>query len=171
LAHRRNRLEGLLSGLCPSLQLVTQTDDHKLAQQWLTIVPSIEGVVAKRVGGRYAPGRREWVKVKRQNTADCVVIGLAGDPAAPSLVLGLLHHDGELHHYGVARHTAAAFDDPCPPTFEVGADERAIRSRWQRDALPPWRRVVPSAVVEVAYTTLDGGAVVAAACQVCALAA
>jgi len=30
------------------------------------------------------------VKVKRQRTADCVVIGVTGDAARPSLVLGLL---------------------------------------------------------------------------------
>jgi ATP-dependent DNA ligase len=54
--------------------------------------------VAKRADGRYAPGRRDWVKFKRQRTADCVVIGVAGDAARPSLVLGLQHGDGELHN-------------------------------------------------------------------------
>jgi ATP-dependent DNA ligase len=156
LGHRRGCLEALLAGLHPCLQLISQTDDHKLAHEWLTLVPSIEGVVAKRTDSQYTPGRREWVKVKRQNTVDCVVIGLTRDPASPSLVLGLRHHDGELHHFGVARHSAAVFGDPCAPTFEVVADEKPIRSRWQHDAVPAWRRVAPSAVVEVAYTTLDG---------------
>jgi ATP-dependent DNA ligase len=39
----------------------------------------LEGVVAKKSDGHYAPGRRDWVKVKRHRTVDCAVIGLAGD--------------------------------------------------------------------------------------------
>jgi ATP-dependent DNA ligase len=113
--------------------------------------------VAKHSVGRYAPGQREWVKVKRQLTADCVVIGLAGEAEAPSLVLGLRHADGQLHHFGVTRSSTAPFADPCAPTLELLADERAIPSRWQHDAVPAWRRVAPTAVCEVAYTVLDGG--------------
>ena len=37
------------------------------------------------------------------------------------------------------------------------ADEHAIRSRWQYDAVPAWRRVPAVLVCEVAYTTLDAG--------------
>ena len=33
--------------------------------------------------------------------------------------------------------------------------EAAIRSRWQRDAVPPWRRVAPTMVCEVRVTNLD----------------
>ena len=40
------------------------------------------------------------MKVKRQRTVDCVVIGLAGQAANPALVLGLRHADGILHHLG-----------------------------------------------------------------------
>ena len=56
--------------------------------------------MAKKSDGHYAPGRRDWVKVKRQRTVDCVVIGLAGDAVNPALVLGLRHADGVLHHLG-----------------------------------------------------------------------
>jgi hypothetical protein len=70
------------------------------AEQWLWLVPGLEGVVAKRADSRYLPGQRGWVKVKRQRTADCVVIGLAGDLTRPALVLGLRGEDGELHHLG-----------------------------------------------------------------------
>jgi hypothetical protein len=35
--------------------------------------------------------------------------------------------------------------------------EAAIRSRWQRDAVPPWRRVEPTMVCEVRVTNLDLG--------------
>ncbi len=33
--------------------------------------------------------------------------------------------------------------------------EAAIRFRWQRDAVPPWRRVEPTMVCEVRVTNLD----------------
>ena len=97
LRNRRKRLEDFLPGLHPSLQLMTQTRDLALAQQWLALLPALEGVVAKKSDSHYAPGRRDWVKVKRQRTVDCVVIGLAGDAVNPALVLGLRHADGVLH--------------------------------------------------------------------------
>src|SRR6266567_4275487 len=35
------------------------------------------------------------------------------------------------------------------------AEEAAIRSRWQQDAVPPWRRMEPTMVCEVRVTNLD----------------
>ena len=87
LSVRRKHLEQLLDSPHPSLQLIEQTANVDLARDWLTFLPTIEGVVAKRADGRYAPGRtRDWIKVKRYRTADCVVIGIAGEWSAPKLV-------------------------------------------------------------------------------------
>jgi ATP-dependent DNA ligase len=99
LVERRQALERLIADLHPCLRLVSHTSDIAVAEEWLAL-PPIEGVLAKRADGRYAPSRREWVKVKRQRTADCVVIGLAGELATPKLVLALRHTDGRLHHLG-----------------------------------------------------------------------
>ena len=96
MRNRRKRLEDLLPGLHPCSQLVAQTRDLALARA----VARIGGRSAKKSDGHYAPGRRDWVKVKRQRTVDCVVIGLAGDAVNPALVLGLRHADGVLHHLG-----------------------------------------------------------------------
>src|SRR5207248_2300589 len=52
LGSRRRELEQLLDGLHPCLQAVAQTADVSLAQDWLTL-PSLEGVVAKRVDRPY----------------------------------------------------------------------------------------------------------------------
>jgi len=95
LIERRHRLVDVLHDLHPCLQLILQTSDPDLASEWLGEVPGLEGVVAKRADGRYRPGRREWIKVKRRRTADCVVVGVAGDESAPMLVLALRHLDGE----------------------------------------------------------------------------
>ena len=157
LVCRRQRLDQLLEDSDGCLRGVDQTSHVELAEQWLSLVPGLEGVVAKRADSRYLPGQRGWVKVKRQRTADCVVIGLAGELARPALVLGLRGEDGELHHFGICR-PSGALERPCAPVLEpIGPEQKPIRSRWQHDAVPTWRPVTPTAVVEVAYTLLDGG--------------
>ncbi len=85
----RVRLERLLAGGSSCVQLIAQTADAEEAQDWLNLLPNIEGVVAKRADGRYEPGQRRWIKVKHQRTADCVVIGVAGDQSHPWLVASL----------------------------------------------------------------------------------
>jgi len=98
LAVRRSELARLLERHDPCLQLVDQTDEVELAQAWLTL-PNLEGVVAKRADRPYVAGRgRDWVKVNRQRSVDCVVVGLAGELATPKLVLALRDADGRLHH-------------------------------------------------------------------------
>jgi ATP-dependent DNA ligase len=155
---RRDALEQLVAGRHPCLQLVEQTADFAEAEDWLSLLP-IEGVVAKRADGYYLPGRRnEWIKVKRQRTADCVIIGIANGVRGPSLVLGLRHADGELHHFGVTQPVSESVMTVLTPILKrAGPEESAIRSRWQHDAVPPWRRVPAELVCEVTYTTLDGG--------------
>ena len=105
---RRQHLEALLGPSRPHVQLIAQTRSIAEAEDWLALVPGNEGVVAKCWDSRYLPGQREWVKVKKVCTADCVVIGIAGDRSQPALVLGLRHADGAFHHFGVAR-----FPNPC----------------------------------------------------------
>jgi ATP-dependent DNA ligase len=100
LTARRCQLEQLLrEHRHPCLQLMEQTAEIAVAREWLSLLSVIEGVVAKRANSRYDPERRrDWVKVKRYRTADCVVIGIAGELQRPKLVLGLRHKDGNLHH-------------------------------------------------------------------------
>lgn len=150
-------------GCCSNLDtfaysLVEQTTDVNLAEDWLKFLP-IEGVAAKRADRRYAPGRgRAWVKVKRHRTIDCVVIGVAGDSDAPKLVLGLQHADSATHHLGITRALRATMLEPVAALLEqLGPEQPAIRSRWQHDAVPPWRRVPPQLVCEIQATTIDGG--------------
>jgi ATP-dependent DNA ligase len=158
LARRRSELERLMHGLHPCLQLVDQTADVQMAREWLSL-PSVEGVVAKRADRPYIAGRvPDWIKVKRQRTVDCVVIGLAGDAGAPKLVLGLRHADGQLHHFAVTRPLGPEHARTVTGLLaEAGAMERAIRSRWQHDAIPPWRRVPPRLICEVRVSNLDAG--------------
>jgi ATP-dependent DNA ligase len=74
-ADRRGILDSLLAANPTCLQRIAQTDALEEAEDWLRLVPNIEGFVAKRWNGRYFPGQRGWVKVKRRRTVDCVAIG------------------------------------------------------------------------------------------------
>ena len=149
LTVRRKHLERLLEIQHPCLQLVEQSADVDLAEDWLRLLPSIEGVVAKRADRRYAPGRgRDWVKVKRYRTVDCIVIGVAGDADSPKLVLGLRHKDALIHPLGVTAPVPRAAAAPVYALFDrAGPLEAPIPSRWQHDAVPPWRRVPPESSV------------------------
>jgi ATP-dependent DNA ligase len=158
LSDRRLALEQLLAHGHPCLQVVAHTMDIQVAEAWLG-VSGLEGVVAKRVDRPYLAGRgRDWVKVKHQRTIDCAVVGITGDLTAPRLVLGLRHADGRLHHFSVTRPIDGDSRGPLLALVaEAGAVEEAIKSRWQHDAVPPWRRVEPRVVCEVRVTNLDLG--------------
>jgi ATP-dependent DNA ligase len=156
LTTRRSELAQLLAEIHPCLQLVEQTASVSVAHDWLGL-PMLEGVVAKRADRPYVAGRcRDWIKVKRQRTVDCVVMGIAGDVTSPKLVLGLRHTDGQLHHFAVTRPLAAELTGALGDMLDVaGPQQAAIRSRWQHDAIPPWRPVPARLVCEVRVTNLD----------------
>jgi ATP-dependent DNA ligase len=160
LTTRRRHLEKLLrEHPHPCLQLMEQTAELAVALEWLALLGAIEGVVAKRADSRYDAGRRrDWVKIKRYRTVDCAVIGIAGDVQRPKLVLALRHEDGRLHHLGVthelrSEQTSAIFH----LLGQLGPLEKPIPSRWQHDAVPPWRPVPAEIVCEVRIGLIDRG--------------
>lgn len=62
-----------------------------------------EGVIAKRLGSRYEPGRRttSWLKIKVFRTIDAVIVGFRSERRpVSSLVLGLYDGEGALHGVG-----------------------------------------------------------------------
>lgn len=159
LDNRRAQLEHLLTTGQPCVQLVLQTADIAVACDWLTLLVSVEGVVAKRGETRYESGRRhDWVKVKRYRSVDCAVIGVTGEASTPRLVLGLRHSDIMLHHLGVSLPVPARFAGPILALLDRARPvEAAIPSRWQHDAVPPWRRVPAELVCEIRAGNLDRG--------------
>jgi len=62
----------------------------------------LEGVIAKRRGSRYRPGRRspDWRKIKLTNTQDCVILGWTPGQGGRAKTLGALlvgaYEDGNL---------------------------------------------------------------------------
>ena len=86
---RRAVLEGI--ALAPPLTLVESTADRAVALRWWEDYRAvgIEGLVAKKLDDPYRPGQRDWQKLRHRDTVDMVIIGLIGNPAAPTgVVLG-----------------------------------------------------------------------------------
>ena len=59
------------------LQLTTHVEDEGVRFTAAARKLQLEGVMAKRKGSRYLPGRRspDWRKIKLMNTQDCVILG------------------------------------------------------------------------------------------------
>ena len=176
LGERRKRLERLLKGAKPPIFLTPFTRDHKTAEKWFEQFEGagLDGVMAKSWKGAYVPGKRLWVKIKHQRTADCVVIGWrksSDGTSLGSLLLGLYDRTSTLHYVG---HTSS-FSAPerkeliaklKPLEIDIpeseGSSGKTGRmpgglSRWSRGKDTEWVMVRPELVCEVAYDKLEAG--------------
>ncbi|MFE1189966.1 ATP-dependent DNA ligase [[Kitasatospora] papulosa] len=103
---RRQILEALFTsnGMAPPWTLCPSTTDPAVANEWLhewTDVPGIEGVVVKRLTGRYQPGVRGWTKIRRRNSAEALLGGVTGSLRRPQvLLLGRYDATGRLRLVG-----------------------------------------------------------------------
>jgi ATP-dependent DNA ligase len=180
-AARRARLSNLLAGHGPPLFLTPATELATDAKRWLALSGrGIDGVVAKDSAGRYEPGKRALIKVKLDQTADCVVAGFRwhhAEPSVGSLLLGLYDEKGVLRHVGLtASFTeerrrsllgevrtfvtslgthpwAEGFPDVKGPVGRLPG----AASRWGYDGEPTWVPLAPELVCEVAYDHLQSG--------------
>lgn len=178
---RRRALEELLDEAEPPLFVTPLTDDPAEARRWLERYQGggIDGVVAKHRDLRYEPGRRSMVKVKREQTADCVVAGfrmLVDRPLPSSLLLGLHDDGGVLRHVGIASafsaaRRAALLDvlrplvtplrgHPWERGFQLAGSPTGrlpgAAGRWAPDEMEQdWIPVSPDLVCEIAYDQLD----------------
>jgi ATP-dependent DNA ligase len=91
LSDRRARLEELLAGARPPLQLTPSTTDRDAALAWMSpelAEIGIEGVVAKDATESYRAGRTgSWLKVRQKVVVDAVVVGVAGSADRPEALL------------------------------------------------------------------------------------
>jgi ATP-dependent DNA ligase len=170
LSERRAALEGFHAacGTATALRLSHFTRDRHEAQAWLERAGgALDGVIAKRVDGRYRPGERDMAKVKCLRSADCVVGGFRYGRNARqvgSLLLGLYNDEGLLDHVGF---TSAISDAERPALTEklealVGPPGFTGRapggpSRWSSERSTEWQPVKPELVVEVRYDHVTGG--------------
>jgi len=178
---RRAALERLLAGAEPPLFITPLTRDRSVAQGWLDRYQGagVDGVVAKHRDLRYEPGVRAMVKVKREQTADCVVGGvrpvLSGDRAVASLLLGLYDDARLLHHIGVASAFPRAqryelFEELLPLAVSIDSHPwargflieggalgrlKGSAGRWTPDMELEWVPIRPDRVCEVGFSQVD----------------
>jgi ATP-dependent DNA ligase len=156
LEERRAKVETLPFDVSPA------TGDIGQAASWLDRleVAGFDGVVAKRLGLPYLPGSREGVvKVKKDKTADCVVVGVTWSEkgrGVASLVLGLYDKQGKLQPVGSASAAGKRRDEILERVQPLlgASPERLPRgepSRWRPKVALEWSRVPPELVVEVSY--------------------
>ncbi|MFI5489193.1 ATP-dependent DNA ligase [Micromonospora echinaurantiaca] len=104
LSKRRARLEHLLADAPPQLTLTPQTADMRQVGEWLmhwTVAAGIEGVVSKRLGGRYEPGRRGWSKFRTRIVTEAIIGGVTGSISRPeTALLGRFDRQGRLRYTG-----------------------------------------------------------------------
>lgn len=89
LVQRKARLEKLLADVPPSIRYNDHQIGHGPAFHKIACQHGLEGIVSKRVDGRYEPDRRSWLKTKCLNREEFVVVGWS-DPEGTRHRIGAL---------------------------------------------------------------------------------
>ncbi|MGZ6011430.1 MAG: ATP dependent DNA ligase, partial [Caulobacteraceae bacterium] len=143
-------------------------EDLEQARRWLAGAGvALDGVVAKRLDGPYAPGERAMLKVKRMRTADCVVGGFRYEQDSRlvgSLLLGLYDSEGRLDHVGFTSTLTDAERPELTRRLEALAGGAGFTgsapggpSPWSTERSSEWPPLEPELVVEVRYDQVTGG--------------
>ena len=111
LVERKARLASLLNGAPEFLRYNDHQIGHGPEFHRLACEHGLEGIVSKRINGRYEPDRRSWLKVKCLNREEFVVVGWS-DPEGSrhrigALLLGYYTPEGKLIYAGRARYRYA----------------------------------------------------------------
>ncbi len=185
---RREALERALADTAPPIHVTPLTRDEATAQRWFEAFEGagLDGVIAKRAGDHYQPGKRVMAKIKHVRTADCVLAGYrvhkSGPGAIGSLLLGL-YDDGStpasqwsdmfggLMSVGVVGAFPAArrrelFTELQPLVCDFAehpwggladmAPARGMGSRWNPDKDLSFVPLRPERVLEVRYDHMEG---------------
>ncbi|MCF6736667.1 ATP-dependent DNA ligase [Blastococcus sp. KM273129] len=154
---RRAALEQLAARWAPPMQLSPVTADPAEARQWFDDFrpAGVEGLVVKGAASRYAPGRREWLKVKSWETTEVLAGGVIGDLDRPGQLVAGRYRGGELVVVGRSSPLSPAQSAELAAVLRpAGPDhpwpERVGTGRFGGGRLAvPLTRVEPTAVVEV----------------------
>ena len=178
LVERRAELEKALRSASPAdptkiagreIFLTPQTSDPAEAEVWFDAFEAqgLDGVIAKRSGIVYSPGKRTMIKIKHKRTADCVVGGYRlskGGDGVGSLLLGLYDGTGVLHYVGHTSSFKAAERRALlaelkelegGESFGGGRSPGGV-SRWTGSKETSWVPLEPSLVCEVSFDHMQG---------------
>lgn len=153
---RRARLEEVMTGARPPLQLVPCTTDRDQALTWMqpeVSVVGIEGCLIKRLDQPYRPGRSgDWIKVRHTVVVDAVVIGATGNPSSPAeLLLARPDSTGELRRIGLSLPLAPSMQGQAGPhlTFTDEPPARVSTGQFGSRSDTEYKPVHPTLIVEV----------------------
>ncbi|HET6349856.1 MAG TPA: non-homologous end-joining DNA ligase [Candidatus Krumholzibacteria bacterium] len=120
----------------------------------------LEGIMAKKLGSPYQPGRRSesWLKIKTRTTMDCLIIGYTkgkGDRARAFGALHLARREGDSLHY--LGKVGTGFDDRTleavhAEVAKVPEGKRPVKEKPVDDAASVW--IKPTLWCEVQYASL-----------------
>jgi ATP-dependent DNA ligase len=170
LEQRRAVLDAFMARVSVPKKLLISpaTRDRRRAEKWLVAAGrgATDGVVAKRLVDHYTPGERTMIKVKRMQTADCVVGGfryLNDRREVGSLLLGLYDDAGKLDHVGFTSTIADAERHRLTRKLEALREAPGFTgkapggpSRWSTERSGEWEPLRPELVVEVRFDHVTG---------------
>lgn len=159
---RQMRLAALVADCGGHVQLSLAFEDGEALLESVQ-ERGLEGVVAKRAGSFYAPGRRSpnWIKVKVYETATFVVVGFTGGSGARAAQFGALviaNVNGDRSDYagkvgsGFTEHDLAALTATLS-SLVCATAPLDVPSSLSRAELREITWVEPTLRVEVAFTT------------------
>jgi bifunctional non-homologous end joining protein LigD len=159
---QRRELLGYVLEEDERLQVVAHVAGDGVALVEAAKVQGLEGVVAKRCGSPYVPGRRTdaWKKIKLRNTQDCVVLGFTRGQGGRGTTFGALlvgaFLDGTLRWVG---QVGTGFTDATLATV-LERLEPLVRAEPAVDELRSVKGAVfvdPALVCEVEYLEITKG--------------
>jgi DNA ligase D-like protein (predicted ligase)/DNA ligase D-like protein (predicted polymerase)/DNA ligase D-like protein (predicted 3'-phosphoesterase) len=161
LQDRRERLESIVTQDGP-MKLTVYTDGDGLRFYEAAKQLGIEGVIGKKLGSVYQPGRRskDWRKVKIMNRQDCVILGWTRGSGSRSASFGALlvgaYRGGELVCIGQVGtgFDQKTLDDLLARLAQIEADAPALPELKQEKGA---RFVRPELVCEVEYLEITPG--------------
>lgn len=155
------RREWLADSLRPNqIFRVSQTVSEGRGLYEAAAAMGLEGIVAKRRDSTYFPGKRssQWIKVKSQQTADCIIIGYTAGKGDRESTFGAMHlarfRDDRMVYVGKVG--TGLDQDGLESIFEklqkLKRVKRPVEEKPLDDAQSTW--VEPTMVCEVAYLKL-----------------